>query len=158
MKEIITDPLVFFIQSVFFGMSLFLLYDIVRAARKILPHKRCIILIEDIIFWIFVAIISFYFLCTYNDGELRGFFFMGVIGGMAIYYRRGSKVILPILIKIESYPIRIVKLISAKCQRPLIHIKRNLRWQLKKEKKQVTMALKRQTRRGGRSGNTKESK
>ena len=158
MKEIITDPLIFFIQSVFFGMSLFLLYDIVRAVRKILPHKRGIILIEDILFWIFVAIISFYFLCTYNDGELRGFFFMGVIGGMALYYRRGSKMVLPILIKIGSYPIRVVKLISAKCQRPWIHGKRNLRWQLKKEKKQVTMALKRQTRRGGRSGNTKESK
>ena len=39
-----------------------------------------------------------------------------------------------------------------------IHIKRNLKWQLKKEKKQVTMALKKQIKRGGKSDNTKETK
>ena len=44
------------------------------------------------------------------------------------------------------------------CLRRGILIKRILIWQLKKEKKQVTMALKKQIKRGGKSDNTKETK
>ncbi len=37
--------------------------------------KACFLFIEDIGFGIFTAVMAFIFLCTYNDGELRGFFF-----------------------------------------------------------------------------------
>ena len=40
----------------------------------------------------------------------------------------------------------------------MIYIKRNIKWRLKKEKKNVTMALKKQIKRGGKSDNTKETK
>ena len=53
---------------------------------------------------------------------------------------------------------KIIRQFEKVCLRPGIHIKRNLKWQLKKEKKQVTMALKKQIKRGGKSDNTKETK
>ena len=42
--------------------------------------------------------------------------------------------------------------------KPMICIQRNIKWRLKKEKKNVTMALKKQTKRGGQSGTKEKTK
>ena len=117
-----------------------------------------VLFIEDIGFGIFTAVMAFIFLCTYNDGELRGFFFLGIVIGMILYYQLCSKFLLRAVIHITEKLKKIIRQFEKVCLRPGIHIKRNLKWQLKKEKKQVTMALKKQIKRGGKSDNTKETK
>ena len=141
MKETVTDPLLFFLASILFGVCLQAIYDIIRGIRRVFYHKSVFLFIEDIGFGIFTAVMAFIFLCTYNDGELRGFFFLGIVIG-----------------NITEKLKKIIRQFEKVCLRPGIHIKRNLKWQLKKEKKQVTMALKKQIKRGGKSDNTKETK
>ncbi len=158
MKETVTDPLLFFLTSIMFGVCLQAVYDIIRGIRRVFCHKTIFLIMEDIGFGILTAVMAFIFLCTYNDGELRGFFFLGIVTGMILYYRLCSRIFLTAVIYITEKIKRIIKQFGKVCLRPGIHMKRNLKWQLKKEKKQVTMALKRQTKRGGKSGSTKETK
>ena len=158
MKETVTDPLLFFLASILFGVCLQAIYDIIRGIRRVFYHKSVFLFIEDIGFGIFTAVMAFIFLCTYNDGELRGFFFLGIVIGMILYYQLCSKFLLRAVIHITEKLKKIIRQFEKVCLRPGIHIKRNLKWQLKKEKKQVTMALKKQIKRGGKSDNTKETK
>ena len=158
MKETVTDPLLFFLASIVFGMGLLMVYDILRGIRRVFYHKRFFLIIEDMGFAVFTATVAFIFLCTYNDGQLRGFFFLGIVSGMIFYYRLCSQSILSAVIYITAKIKKTLTWFGHLCLRPGIHIRRNLKWQLKKEKKQVTMALKKQTKRGGQSGNTKETK
>ena len=94
MKETVTDPLLFFLVSILFGVCLHAIYDIIRGIRRVFYHKSVFLFIEDIGFGIFTAVMAFIFLCTYNDGELRGFFFLGIVIGMILYYQLCSKFLL----------------------------------------------------------------
>lgn len=94
MQEVVTAPLMFFLSSILLGIGLLGIYDILRAFRSVIQHGLFFTAVEDILYFMFVAVISFWFLCTYNHGELRGFFFIGIFIGMFLYY-----------IKISSYVI-----------------------------------------------------
>ena len=135
MKETVTDPLLFFLASILFGVCLQAIYDIIRGIRRVFYHKSVFLFIEDIGFGIFTAVMAFIFLCTYNDGELRGFFFLGIVIGMILYYQLCSKFLLRAVIHITEKLKKIIRQFEKVCLRPGIHIKRNLKWQLKKAKK-----------------------
>ena len=86
MQEVVTAPLMFFLSSILLGIGLLGIYDILRAFRAVIQHGLFFTAVEDILYFMFVAVISFWFLCTYNHGELRGFFFIGIFIGMFLYY------------------------------------------------------------------------
>ena len=157
MREGVTNPFLFFLTSIVFGMVVLFIYDIFRSMRILFHHKRIFVMIEDFGFAIFVAIMTFLFLYTYNYGELRGFFFLGIFLGMLFYHGKISFMVRRYLIKVLSIVRSIIRRVSDKIEKPMIYIKRNLKWRLKKEKKNVTMALKRQ-KRGDRSGTKKKIK
>ena len=83
MREAVIGQVLFFAASILFGGGLLAVYDIIRGFRRTWIHKSVWVTAEDVIFWLFVAVASFVFLCRYNQGQLRGFFFLGLILGMA---------------------------------------------------------------------------
>ena len=139
-------------------MGLLCIYDIFRALRVVFHHKIVFVIIEDLFYAVCVAVVSFLFLCTYNYGELRGFFFMGIFIGMIIYYTKISPHTIPGMTGIFLSVKKFLKFIYKWFTKPMICIQRNIKWRLKKEKKNVTMALKRQTKRGGQSGTKEKTK
>lgn len=151
-------PILFFLSSILFGIGLLFLYDIFRSLRVVLHHKVIFVIIEDLSFSIFVALTSFLFLCTYNYGELRGYFFLGIFIGMGCYRLKISAHILKVEIFLFSKLREIIMFLLYKLTNPMISIQRNIKMRLKKEKKNVTMALKSQTKRGGQSGTRKEKR
>lgn len=155
MQEIVTRPFFFFLASILFGMGLFFLYDFFRALRMAFHHKPVFVIMEDLFFALFVAVTSFLFLCTYNYGELRGFFFLGIFLGMIVYHIKISSCMISLEKKIFLVIKNVLKILYCKTIRPICGIQRNLKWRLKKQKKNVTIALKKQTKRGEQSG-TKE--
>ena len=48
MKETVTDPLLFFLASILFGVCLQAIYDIIRGIRRVFYHKSVFLFIEDI--------------------------------------------------------------------------------------------------------------
>ena len=158
MQEVVTAPFIFFLCSILFGMGLLFLYDIVRALRSVFHHRGFFVAMEDIMYAMFAAVISFLFLCTYNYGELRGFFFLGIFTGMLGYYMKISSYVMTSAVYIFSRIDHFMRNICSHIAKPMICIQRNIKWRLKKEKKNVTMALKKQSKRGGQSGTKEKTK
>lgn len=87
MQEVVTAPLMFFLSSILLGIGLLGIYDILRAFRAVIQHGLFFTAVEDILYFMFVAVISFWFLCTYNHGELRGFFYRDIYRNVSILYK-----------------------------------------------------------------------
>lgn len=75
-----------FAISLLGGISIAIIYDIFRTIRLVMKSSRKIMHLFDIIFWIVAAIMSFYFINIGNDGEIRGFMFIGLIFGGGLYF------------------------------------------------------------------------
>ena len=77
-SEGIFTEAVFLGISVLVGMGLFLLYDIFRIFRRIVPHGAIWIGVEDFCYWLLCTAAVFLMLYQENDG-IRGFAIGGVI-------------------------------------------------------------------------------
>lgn len=77
----------FFLTSMFCGMFLCGIYDCIRVFRRIVIHHTQIwIFVEDILFWLYGAMVIFKVAYLMNDGIIRGFSLMGFVLGALIYH------------------------------------------------------------------------
>lgn len=72
--------------AILVGAALFLLYDMLRIFRRIIPHGNLWIGAEDFLYWLVCTGVVFVMLYRENDGMVRGFAFGGVLLGMFFYY------------------------------------------------------------------------
>lgn len=77
---------VLFLGTVAAGTALAFVYDILRVARRIVPHSSVLIHIEDFLYWLIVIAAIFGLLHFLNNGELRLFVIAGAFFGMLLYY------------------------------------------------------------------------
>ena len=114
-----------FLWSVVIGAFLALIFDFFRVLRRKGKTKNYIVYIQDIIYWIIVTVIIIMSAFITNDGELRGYMFIGYILGAIIYIASISKIILKIsnvaldfiearFIGIWSFCMKIVKKLNFK--------------------------------------------
>ncbi len=80
----IADQVLTFFLSMLLGAVLCLVYDIMRAVRKFWLNKYWSVFITDIIYWIFSALITFIFLISRTNGEIRGYVFIGELLGFIL--------------------------------------------------------------------------
>lgn len=80
----------FLLYSFVFGIGITFVYDVFRIFRKLCPHKRFVISVEDILFWIFCALSVFYLMHTQSNGTLRWFAVLGAMAGMLLYKKTVS--------------------------------------------------------------------
>ena len=71
----------FFLVGVFLAAC----YDVLRILRGIIPHGTFLVNLEDLVYWIYVAVVVFVELYDKNDGRLRGYVFGGLLAGMILY-------------------------------------------------------------------------
>lgn len=91
--------LIFILNGVLIGI----IFDIFRILRKSFKTPNFITYIEDILFWIISAIIILYSLFIFNNGQFRGYIFIGIFFGIAIYMLFFSKFIINFSVKIISF-------------------------------------------------------
>lgn len=87
------------------GFLIGLLFDVFRILRKSFTTNDFVTYIEDIAFWIISAIIMLYSIFKFNNGELRGFIFVGILVGVCIYLLLFSR----LFIKVNVFIIDILK-------------------------------------------------
>lgn len=76
-----------FVLYLLAGVVICLLYDIFRALRRTVKTSDFGTYIEDIIFWILVAIFLIYLIFVINSGKIRFFMFAAIgLGGIAYYF------------------------------------------------------------------------
>lgn len=94
-----------FVIFILNGFLIGILFDIFRILRKSFKTKDWITYVQDILFWIITGFIILYSIFKFNNGELRGFIFIGIFIGLSIYLLLFSK----IFIKINLFIINIIK-------------------------------------------------
>lgn len=83
-----------FLWSVGGGIAAAFLYDLFRIRRKAVKSHDLFVYVEDILYWIIAAVIMFLTIYISNEGEIRGFLFVGAVIGVVLYIVLLSRVIM----------------------------------------------------------------
>lgn len=100
-----------FACSIAGGIIAALLYDLFRIKRKTIKTGIVATYIEDFIYWILVAVIMFLLLYISNDGEIRGFIFIGAILGVILYVLLFSRIVTGLILFIIKIIKKAIKLL-----------------------------------------------
>ncbi len=91
LSESIYHEIQFLLHSVLLGIIITFVYDNIRVFRRVIPHNTFFISIEDLFFWIFVAIYIFLLQHRENNGVFRWFSVIGASLGMMLYRKSISR-------------------------------------------------------------------
>ena len=78
------DQLLTMLYSVVLGAILCVLYDVMRAVRGAAHHNKLAVFLEDILFWVISAILTFLFLLARTCGVFRGYVAFSMAAGFLI--------------------------------------------------------------------------
>ena len=81
----------FLLYSIITGVGFAYIYDNIRLFRRIFKHKRWLVDIEDILYWVVCFFVSFYLLYYGNHGVVRFFAVIGAGTGMYLYAKTIGK-------------------------------------------------------------------
>ena len=121
----IINQVVIFLIFILNGTLIGFLFDIFRIIRKTFKTKDIITYLEDILFWILTGLSIIYFVFNFSDGEIRGYMFMGIISGIAIYILTLSKIIIIVCNYLLNKIIRIVEIILLPIKFLIKHLSKN---------------------------------
>ena len=72
-----------FLYSVTVGVIFCLLYDILRALRKLLSPPAVTVFLQDIFYFVIISFLTFLFLMAVSNGEIRAYVIIGIALGFA---------------------------------------------------------------------------
>ena len=85
MEYTVTDQLTVFFFAIVLGLFLGVLNDVFRFLRFLGINSRVAVFIQDIVFMIICAVVSFLFAIAYNRGEVRLFAVFGELLGLLLF-------------------------------------------------------------------------
>ena len=88
------DQARFFLWTMLLGAVSGIAYDIFRIIRKIIKHPDILTQIEDMLYWLVISVLVFYFILHRNNGEVRIHAIIGVFTGMCLYFLSLSRLII----------------------------------------------------------------
>ena len=83
-----------FLSCILGGLLVGLIFDIFRLSRKFIKTNDIVTYIEDILFWILVGIIVLATIFLSNNGQIRGYIFLGIFLGAIFYFLVFSRMII----------------------------------------------------------------
>lgn len=98
-----------FFISVVFGFFIGFGYDWLRVFRRIIKHFNFFIQLEDILYWLFSALLLFLVMLMQNYGEIRFFLILGDFIGMILYFC----IVSPLFLSISMAVVNLIKKILA---------------------------------------------
>jgi spore cortex biosynthesis protein YabQ len=98
-----------FLYSVVGGAVIAFIYDIFRIKRKAVKTKSLIIQLEDLLFWVIVSIVMLAVIYFSNEGEIRGFIFIGTVLGVILYVVLLSNIVMKVSLFILKIIFRILR-------------------------------------------------
>ncbi len=98
-----------FLCTIAGGMAIALVYDIFRIFRKAIKTGSLATYFQDLLYWIFAALIMFLTVYYSNDGELRAYLFIGAFLGVVLYVLLLSRIVMGSSIFLISIASKIIK-------------------------------------------------
>ena len=90
-------------SSFLLGAVLMISYDFLRLFRLLIPHGKWWTGLEDLLYWIYCAVMTFRLLFYQNSGILRGYVIGCVFFGMYLYDAIVSRSVFEVLKKIGRW-------------------------------------------------------
>jgi len=113
MNDAIMVELRFFGASIFWGMLLLIIYDMLRILRRVVKHNGFFIAIQDILYWVTCSLLIFHMMYQQNNGIIRGFSILAMLIGMLIYHAQISDLVVYVISEILNKTIKLIgKLIA----------------------------------------------
>lgn len=94
MEASLQSQLYIFLATLIGGLVIGLAYDFYRLFRYYFKPKRVKTFIQDLLFWILLSLVIVLFINKVNEGEFRGFLFLGFTLGIILYSRLLSKYVI----------------------------------------------------------------
>ena len=89
------DENVFLLHSLFMGIFITFVYDLLRIFRRVVSHGRLLVSAEDFAFWVYCGAEVFLLMYHESNGTLRWFAVLGALAGMFFY----RKIVSPLFVK-----------------------------------------------------------
>lgn len=93
MSEVIQKETLVFFLSVAHGIGLTVLYDLLRALRRVFRHGIAAVSAEDFLFWIMASFLTFCLVFSETDGVVRGYVAAGIAIGAVLYHQTFSNLV-----------------------------------------------------------------
>ncbi len=90
------------------GILIGILFDIFRITRKSFKTPDVITYIEDFAFWMITGLLLLWVIFKFNDGEIRGYIFVGLGIGITIYLLTISKIFIKVSVTIITFLNKII--------------------------------------------------
>lgn len=94
MKTTVVEQLQQFFYSCGLGFILGLYYDVFRVMRLVMRPGKIAIFVQDMVFFVTAAVITFLFALAEIDGQLQIYLFLGEIIGFIAYYLTIGRVVM----------------------------------------------------------------
>ncbi len=103
MSEYLYSEAALIVHSFLLGVVLMISYDLLRLLRLFIPHNPFWIGVEDFLYCIGCAVMTFCFLFWENNGVFRGYVIIGAFSGMILYDRVVSQTFFFALKKVKRW-------------------------------------------------------
>ena len=116
MENQVSWQLLVFAQSVLLGLSIGVLYDLLRPFRRRFPRLTAAL---DSVYCLAVGLAAVLFVLRRSQGEVRGYYLLGAIGGAVLYFCGFSGFLRPVwdfwaeslvaLVRLAAIPLRLCR-------------------------------------------------
>ena len=100
MYALLGEELILFAKAIWYGSFLIIVYDGLRIWRNCVRHKNWLISLEDFVYWIWAGVYVFSRFFQENSGQLRGYFFLGLVVGALAWHWSLSKYFVDLMSKV----------------------------------------------------------
>ena len=90
-----------FVVAIGLGVAMGVFFDLFRVLRRLARHKTVATAAQDVFFWLISTLLMFVLLTGLNQGEIRGYHFLGLILGAIVYLLTFSRHLVAFLLRIS---------------------------------------------------------
>lgn len=108
----VSDQVIVFLWTTVCGMAAAFIYDLFRIFRKAIKTGNLMTIVQDLLYWIIIAVIMSVTIFYSNDGELRGFLFLGALIGAVLYAMMFSRIVMSSSMFIIKVTVKTVRFIA----------------------------------------------
>jgi spore cortex biosynthesis protein YabQ len=109
--SLLAEQLITFGMLVGAGMAMAFVFDIYRVFRWLLKLPKLLVHFIDLVIWLAMAVVIFCILILGNWGEVRFYVFLGLLWGLALYFKFCSKTAIKIILGIIDFITKLAKFI-----------------------------------------------
>ncbi|MBR2454812.1 MAG: spore cortex biosynthesis protein YabQ [Clostridia bacterium] len=121
-----------FLLSLGFGFLMGIFYDLVRIVRISISKSKKVILVFDLLYFVFLGFCSYLFFLVVNEGDIRAFLLLGEGIGFSIYYFSLGVVVFTASEKILSITKKVISKILKIILFPFVWVFKKLKTLLEK--------------------------